>query len=442
MEQPNFTPWSERTLRWICCDKDIIKSVANTLGVPAEAIAGIMAKENTAYLHDYAGNAALDGWLETVALWPGTTNQWWHDHAVAAEQLDMQGLLDKIKNKTINPAAIDAGPANMQVGTAILLLERYPERAVRLGLGTYLNDYDKLVRDLTGRPPHCEDAATRLTVALYGLMIKEALDFFNTYADPTKWPGSDSVRRDATLVSYCALGRRQIERNRDAAYSAGLPYQPQPGPGNTGGDNHIFNRCRVGRALLNISYGGESCALPWSRCFVASLDPETCEVVYRRLPCPPPPWPPHIAPPRLDPQILDLDGDRIETTHVAGQTYFDHDGDGLAERTGWVGSDDGLLVLDRNGNGMIDNGTELFGVDTILADGTNETDGFAALQELDTNGDGAITAADTQFGELRVWRDLNQDGICTTDELSTLAQNQIVSIGNALQQLAAGNLNL
>ena len=210
-DQPNYTPWSERTLRWICCDKDIIKSVANTLGVPAEAIAGIMAKENTAYLHDYAGNAALDGWLETVALWPGTTNQWWHDHAVAAEQLDMQGLLDKIKNKTINPAAIDTGPANMQVGTAILLLERYPERAVRLGLGTYLNDYDKLVRDLTGRPPHCEDAATRLTVALYGLVIKEALDFFNTYADPSV-PSAPALERLESRQRLSGIGRQCLQK--------------------------------------------------------------------------------------------------------------------------------------------------------------------------------------------------------------------------------------
>jgi hypothetical protein len=67
--------------------------------------------------------------------------------------------------------------------------------------------------------------------------------------------------------------------------------------------------------------------------------------------------------PRRDPLILDLDGDGIETVGVDPNNpiLFDHDGDGVKNGTGWVLPDDGFLVLDRNGNGVIDNGTELFG---------------------------------------------------------------------------------
>ena len=57
------------------------------------------------------------------------------------------------------------------------------------------------------------------------------------------------------------------------------------------------------------------------------------------------------------PLVLDLDGDGVETVSVAQGTYFDHDGNGFAENTGWVGADDGLLVRDLNENGVIDDGT-------------------------------------------------------------------------------------
>jgi hypothetical protein len=62
-----------------------------------------------------------------------------------------------------------------------------------------------------------------------------------------------------------------------------------------------------------------------------------------------------------DPLALDLDGDGIETIGINGYdtVLFDHNGDGVKTGTGWVKSDDGFLVLDRNGNGLIDDGSEL-----------------------------------------------------------------------------------
>ncbi|MES2206344.1 MAG: hypothetical protein V4525_06030 [Pseudomonadota bacterium] len=91
--------------------------------------------------------------------------------------------------------------------------------------------------------------------------------------------------------------------------------------------------------------------------------------------------------------------------------------------------DDGWLVYDRNENGTIDTGAELFGVDTVLENGKTAADGFAALRELDKNQDGLVNQEDADFNKLRVWRDANQDGISQSNELTTLAERDIVSIG-------------
>ena len=78
------------------------------------------------------------------------------------------------------------------------------------------------------------------------------------------------------------------------------------------------------------------------------------------------------------PLILDLDGDGVvNTTGLKMGTHFDFEGNGFAELTGWVGQGDGLLVWDRNGNGVIDNGTELFGDNTLLANGMRAASSFA-----------------------------------------------------------------
>jgi hypothetical protein len=135
--------------------------------------------------------------------------------------------------------------------------------------------------------------------------------------------------------------------------------------------------------------------------------------------------------PRRDPLVLDLDGDGIETTTIQGGSVilFDHDADGIKTGTGWVKPDDAWLVLDRNGNGSIDTGRELFGVDTLKNNGQFASDGFDALKDQDANHDGKIDAVDSVFANLRIWRDLNQDGISQSNELSTLASNSITAIG-------------
>ena len=144
-----------------------------------------------------------------------------------------------------------------------------------------------------------------------------------------------------------------------------------------------------------------------------------------------------------DPIILDLDGDGLETVGLAANIHFDHDGDGVLTKTGWAGKDDALLVWDRNANGAIDTGAELFGDFTVLPNGTLAPNGFAALAALDSNGDGILDASDPAFAELKLWRDSSQDGVSQGGEFITLAEAGIVSLNlaNTLknQNLANGN---
>ncbi|MET0310721.1 MAG: calcium-binding protein, partial [Burkholderiaceae bacterium] len=152
-------------------------------------------------------------------------------------------------------------------------------------------------------------------------------------------------------------------------------------------------------------------------------------------PPPPPPPPPPPIPTDVnigwrsaigwfwpgDPLVLDLDGDGVELAPANGSVLFDHDANGIRTGTQWVRPDDGLLVRDRDGNGTIDSGRELFGDQTVLASGQRAVDGFEALGEMDANGDGVVNAIDAGFEQLRVWRDLNQDGRSQAGELQSLA---------------------
>lgn len=143
-----------------------------------------------------------------------------------------------------------------------------------------------------------------------------------------------------------------------------------------------------------------------------------------------------LPPPiRRDPLAIDLNGNGIETVGIgATPILFDHNADGIRTGTGWVQANDAWLALDRNGNGLIDSGRELFGVDTVRSgtpgvDAVYASTGFEALATLDSNSDRVFNASDAAFTQVRLWQDLNQDGISQSTELFTLAQKNIASIG-------------
>ena len=150
---------------------------------------------------------------------------------------------------------------------------------------------------------------------------------------------------------------------------------------------------------------------------------------------PGPHWPLSQPTPPVDPLVLDLDGDGIELISVLqSQAHFDFDGDGFAEKTGWAAANDGFLVRDANANGTVDGVSELFGNEVV--------DGFTALEGVDANHDGKIDSADSAFAQLRVWRDLNGNGVSNTGELSTLAAAGVSSISLtrvATDETIAGN---
>jgi hypothetical protein len=122
---------------------------------------------------------------------------------------------------------------------------------------------------------------------------------------------------------------------------------------------------------------------------------------------------------------------------------FDLIGTGQTSKVGWVAGGDGLLVMDRNHDGIINNGNELFGMGTILANGKHAKDGFAALAEQDTNHDGRIDKHDANWKEMKVWVDANHDGKTDAGELKTLEELGIASLNLAAQKSDAtdnGNL--
>ncbi|WP_165356314.1 tandem-95 repeat protein [Sphingosinicella sp. BN140058] len=134
-----------------------------------------------------------------------------------------------------------------------------------------------------------------------------------------------------------------------------------------------------------------------------------------------------------DPLIIDLNGDRelVEELYDS-RAYFDLDNDGFAEHVAWALPEDGLLALDRNGDGRISSGAELFGTGRTTSHGNRPeqdgTDGFTELSKLDTNRDKVIDSSDAQYGELRIWQDADGDAVTDAGELKSLAELGIVSI--------------
>ncbi|MSN97199.1 hypothetical protein F1B92_08515 [Campylobacter sp. FMV-PI01] len=171
-----------------------------------------------------------------------------------------------------------------------------------------------------------------------------------------------------------------------------------------------------------------------------------------------------------DPITLDLNNDsKISTLNLSDGVYFDHNGDKIAFKTSWIGKDDGILVFDKNNNGLIDNGNELFGNFTEISSNNSEIsnsqisnnpnhnislnqnnqnkqtsnsdslnsqisspkfaiNGYHALSLQDSNNDGKIDSLDENFSNLKIWQDLNEDGISQSNELKTLDEHGIKSI--------------
>jgi len=129
--------------------------------------------------------------------------------------------------------------------------------------------------------------------------------------------------------------------------------------------------------------------------------------------------------PIIFPIVLDMDGDGIELLSPdASSVKIDVDGDGVKDRLGWVGANDALLAIDRNGDGKVNGLDEI----SFVNDAPGARTDLEGLAGFDSNKDGALDALDDRFGDFLVWRDENQNGKSEKSELLTLAQAGISSI--------------
>jgi hypothetical protein len=153
---------------------------------------------------------------------------------------------------------------------------------------------------------------------------------------------------------------------------------------------------------------------------------------------------------QCSPIVVDLNRNGVHLGPEGRGVNFDVNADGFADFVQWVRprGDEAFLALDRNRNGLVDDGSELFGVGTPLFEGGNAPNGFVGLAQYDApllggNDDGLITADDAIWPELSIWLDRNADGVSTADEMYPPADLRLTSfetIPKARRQRdAAGN---
>ena len=278
------------------------------------------------------------------------------------------------------------------------------------------------------------------------------------------------------LTGGCGSGDVQLHisykagRSTTSTGSCG-EYEPRAAGANTGGDIILFERDIFDRPCSTVAIGtimhelGHALGLADARqtscigrvmgtpnsTYIPEIETDDCDAVERLwttereqenycnsrcwTTCDGTTCPPTPVTTGGSPILIDLDNDGFDLSSAAGGVTFDIDADGTPDRISWTkaATGDAFLVLDRNGNGTIDDGRELFGNFTRLQSGEAAANGYEALAEydelgVDGNGDSLISAGDAIWPFLAVWTDHNHDGVSQRDEIQSVSSSRIVSI--------------
>lgn len=193
-----------------------------------------------------------------------------------------------------------------------------------------------------------------------------------------------------------------------------------------------YNHCYVGSLSATGVYGASNAYNSGTMCAPSGPAPAGSEIDVVADKCDGPTG--YNQP--CSPIVINLSTGPWTFSGTDDPVLFDINANGRLNRITWTGRGEPLafLALDRNGNGVIDDGTELFGTATPLASGAAASSGFDALLETDANADGVIDRADAIWTSLLLWADANHDGVSQAGEISRLTDTDVVALRTAFHE--------